>query len=121
MDKVNDVDRKIAFGQPKIEYFQVPLLRDTTVIQRPADQNMIVKRYTEEAIKVIKESKKAPFFLYMAHALPHVPLFASKEFLGTSERGLYGDVIEEIDWSVGQILAALKKEGLDKNTYVVFK
>lgn len=120
MDRVNDVDRDEAFARPKIEYFQVPLMRDTTVIQRPADQNTIVKRYTEEAIKIIKESKKAPFFLYMAHSLPHVPLFASKDFLGTSERGLYGDVIEEIDWSVGQILATLKKEGLDKNTYVVF-
>ncbi len=120
MDKVNDVDRKTAFWESKTEYFRVPLLRDTTEIQRPADQNTIVKRYTEEAIKVIKQNKKSPFFLYMAHSLPHVPLFASKDFRGTSERGLYGDVIEEIDWSVGQILATLKKEGLDKNTYVVF-
>ncbi|WP_373511502.1 sulfatase [Persicitalea sp.] len=125
MDKVNDVDRKVAFGESKIEYFQVPLLRDTTEIQRPADQNTIVKRYTEEAIKIIQKNKKEPnaarpFFLYMAHSLPHVPLFASKDFLGTSKRGLYGDVIEEIDWSVGQILSTLKKEGLDKNTYVVF-
>ena len=120
MDRVNDIAAKEAFAHPRIEYFQVPLMRDTTVIQRPADQNTIVKRYTQEAIKIIKESKKKPFFLYMAHSLPHVPLFASKDFLGTSERGLYGDVIEEIDWSVGQILAALKQEGLDKNTYVVF-
>ena len=120
MDRVNDAPAKEAFAHPKIEYFQVPLLRDTTVIQRPADQNTITKRYTEEAIKIIQESKKEPFFLYLAHSLPHVPLFASTDFLGKSERGLYGDVIEEIDWSVGQILAALKKEGLDKNTYVVF-
>ena len=120
MDRVNDIPAKEAFAHPKIEYFQVPLMRDTTVIQRPADQNTIVKRYTQEALKIIKESKDKPFFLYMAHSLPHVPLFASKDFLGTSERGLYGDVIEEIDWSVGQVLAALKKEGLDKNTYVLF-
>ncbi|GHB67970.1 arylsulfatase [Persicitalea jodogahamensis] len=120
MDRVNDITHKEAFAHSKIEYFRVPLLRDTTEIQRPADQNTIVKRYTEEAVKIIKENKKGPFFLYMAHSLPHVPLFASKDFVGTSERGLYGDVIEEIDWSVGQILATLKKEGLDKNTYVVF-
>lgn len=120
MDRVNDIVAKEAFAHPKIDYFQVPLMQDTTVIQRPADQNTITKRYTEEAVKIIKENKKQPFFLYMAHSLPHVPLFASKDFLGTSERGLYGDVIEEIDWSVGQILATLKKEGLDKNTYVLF-
>lgn len=120
MDQVNTVDRKLRFADPKIEYFQVPLMRDTTIIERPADQNTIVKRYTEEAVKIIKANKKKPFFLYMAHSLPHVPLFASPDFKGKSERGLYGDVIEEIDWSVGQILATLKKEGLDKNTYVIF-
>lgn len=125
----NDMDRanspevpegREAFADPKIEYFQVPLMRNTEVIERPADQNTITKRYTEEAIKFIAENKEKPFFLYLAHSLPHVPLFASQDFMGKSERGLYGDVIEEIDWSVGQILNALKKEGLEKNTYVVF-
>ena len=125
MDQVNNVDRKVRFLDPKIEYFQVPLMRDTEIVERPADQTTIVKRYTEEAVKIIKESKKKsgaprPFFIYMAHSLPHVPLFASPAFKGKSERGLYGDVIEEIDWSVGQILSTLKKEGLDKNTYVIF-
>ncbi len=122
MDRVNDITGKEAFANPKIEYFQVPLLRDTTEVERPADQNTIVKRYTQEALKIIGEnkSKNEPFFLYMAHSLPHVPLFASPDFLGKSERGLYGDVIEEIDWSVGEIMKALKKNGLDKNTYVLF-
>ncbi|GAB3177033.1 sulfatase family protein [Telluribacter humicola] len=120
MDRVNDVEYKAAFLNPKFEYFQVPLMRNTQEIERPADQNTITKRYTEEAVKYIKSNKNKPFFLYLAHSLPHVPLFASKDFLGKSERGLYGDVIEEIDWSVGQILNTLRQQGLDKNTYVVF-
>jgi arylsulfatase A-like enzyme len=120
MDRDNSVNRQEAFLNPKIEYFQVPLMRNTAIIERPADQNTITKRYTQEAVKYITENKKKPFFLYLAHSLPHVPLFASSDFKGKSERGLYGDVIEEIDWGVGQILSALKKEGLDKNTYVVF-
>ena len=125
MDRVNDIDARVALMDPKIEYFQVPLMRNTEVIERPADQTTIVKRYTEEALKFISQTKKngsttQPFFLYLAHSLPHVPLFASEKFKGKSERGLYGDVIEEIDWSTGQILDALRKSGLDKNTYVVF-
>lgn len=120
MDRVNTLEYQAAFLDPKIEYFQVPLMRNTDIIERPADQNTITRRYTQEAVKYIAANKKKPFFLYLAHSLPHVPLFASPDFKGKSERGFYGDVIEEIDWSVGQILRALKKEGLDKNTYVVF-
>lgn len=120
MDRGNSVERNESFLNPKVEYFQVPLMRNTKIIERPADQNTITKRYTQEAVKYIAENKKKPFFLYLAHSLPHVPLFASQDFRGKSERGLYGDVIEEIDWSVGQILNTLKKEGLDKNTYVIF-
>lgn len=103
-----------------INTFNVPLMRDTEIIERPAEQHTITKRYTEEAIKFINEKKEEPFFLYLAHNLPHVPLFASKDFEGTSPRGIYGDVVEEIDHSVGQILDELKKTGLDKNTIVVF-
>ncbi len=120
MDRVNDVTAKEAFANSKIEYFNVPLMRDTSIVERPADQRTIVRRYTEEAVKLIDKNKNSPFFIYLAHSLPHVPLFASDSFLGKSERGLYGDVIEEIDWSVGEILAALRKNGLDQNTYVIF-
>jgi arylsulfatase A len=120
MDRDNSVEREEAFLRPRAEYFQVPLMRNTQIIEKPADQNTITKRYTQEAVKFIAENKKKPFFLYLAHSLPHVPLFVSSDFKGKSERGLYGDVIEEIDWSVGQILSALKREGLDKNTYIVF-
>ncbi|MDB4583728.1 sulfatase [Draconibacterium sp.] len=109
-----------AFGQPKIEYFNVPLMKNNEIFERPADQTTITKRYTQEAIKFIQQNKGKPFFLYMAHSMPHVPLFRSKEFVDKSLRGLYGDVIEEIDWSVGEIISALKQNGLDKNTIVVF-
>ncbi|WP_345157881.1 sulfatase [Pontibacter saemangeumensis] len=120
MDRDTAVAYKESFLHPETAYFQVPLMRNTEVIERPADQSTITRRYTQEAVKYISKNKKKPFFLYLAHSLPHVPLFASPGFRGKSERGLYGDVIEEIDWSVGQILATLKKEGLDKNTYVIF-
>jgi len=130
MDRVNNIDAREALMNPKVEYFNVPLMRNTEIIERPADQTTIVKRYTEEALKFIANNKQKsnrtggpvaqPFFLYLAHSLPHVPLFASAKFKGTSAHGLYGDVIEEIDWSTGQILDALRKSGLDKNTIVVF-
>lgn len=123
----NDMDRVAmeggymqAFKEPKTEYFNVPLMRNEEIIERPADQNTITKRYTEEAVKFINENKDQPFFLYLAHNLPHVPLFTSDEFRGTSERGLYGDVIEEIDWSAGQIVETLKKLGIEENTLVIF-
>lgn len=121
----NDMDRVDAagvdvFAQPKIESFNVPLMRNEEIVERPADQNTIVKRYTAEAKQFILENKEKPFFLYLAHNLPHVPLFASDDFRNTSERGLYGDVIQEIDWSAGEILNTLREQGLDKNTLVVF-
>jgi arylsulfatase A len=122
----NDMDRVTDKGYWEFadaiptEYYNVPLMRNTEIIERPANQNTITKRYTEEAVKYIREHKEEPFFVYLAHNLPHIPLFASEEFRGTSERGLYGDVIEEIDHGVGQVLATLKEEGLDENTVVVF-
>lgn len=120
MDHVSSLPTREAVMNAKKEYFNVPLLRNQEVIERPADQNTITRRYTEEAVRFIKDNRKKPFFLYLAHSLPHVPLFASKEFRGRSQRGLYGDVIEEIDWSVGQILETLKKEKLHKKTVVIF-
>jgi len=101
-------------------WWQAPLYRGEEVIEKPADQTTLTKRYTEEAVKFIGAKKDAPFFLYMAHTFPHVPLFASEKFRGASPRGLYGDVVEEIDWSVGQILEALRAAGIEKNTLVIF-
>lgn len=98
----------------------VPLMRDEKVIEYPCDQTTLTKRYTEEAVRFIKANKKKPFFLYLPHTMPHIPLFASKNFKGKSERGLYGDTIEEIDWSVGEIMNALSKNGLAENTLVIY-
>lgn len=99
---------------------KVPLMSGKEVIEWPVDQSYLTKRYTEKAIEFIEANNDKPFFLYVAHAMPHIPLFASPDFKGTSERGLYGDVVEELDWSVGQILEALRKNGLDHNTIVLF-
>jgi len=101
-------------------YFQVPLMENEEIIERPADQNTITRRYTEKSIEFIKSNKDKPFFLYLAHNLPHIPLFVHESFRGKSKRSLYGDVIEEIDWSVGQVLQTLRDLKLDKNTIVVF-
>ncbi len=127
----NDMDRTVPhqdlhapdpniWRNPSIEYWDVPILRDLEVVERPADQHTITKRYTEEAVAFIRQHRTRPFFIYLAYSLPHVPLFASEAFEGTSPRGRYGDVVEEIDWSVGQILATLRDQGLAENTLVVF-
>ncbi len=97
-----------------------PLMRDEEIVEHPAHQATLTRRYTEEAVKFIKKNKDGPFFLYLPHTMPHVPLFASEKFKDTSARGLYGDVIEEIDWSVGRILQTLKETGVDDNTLVVY-
>lgn len=121
MDKLNIAPAyREANFKPKTDYFNVPLLRDLEQIERPANQHTITRRYTEEAVKKIKENKDKSFFVYLAHSMPHVPLFASDDFVGTSRRGTYGDVIEEIDWSVGQVLQTLRDEGLAENTLVFF-
>jgi arylsulfatase A-like enzyme len=95
-------------------------MRNTEIIERPADQTTITRRYTEEATKFMRESKDSPFFLYLPHSMPHVPLFRSPEFVDKSRRGLFGDVIEEVDWSVGQVLDTVRELELDKNTLVFF-
>lgn len=120
MDRVDEPDYMEVMKKPKTGYFNVPLMRNSEIVERPTDQTTITKRYTEEAVNFIHQNKEKPFFLYMAHSMPHVPLFRSKEFENKSLRGIYGDVIEELDWSVGQILTALKQNGLDENTLVVF-
>lgn len=88
--------------------------------ERPADQSSITRRYAEEATRFIRENASRPFFLYLAHTMPHMPLFASPAFAGKSRRGRYGDVIEEIDWSVGLVLDTLRALSLDEETLVVF-
>lgn len=97
-----------------------PLLDGTQVVQQQATLETLTPRYTERAVKFIERSKGSPFFLYMPHTYPHIPLAASDKFRGKSPLGLYGDVIEELDWSVGEVLAALKRNGADRNTLVMF-
>ena len=121
MDRVPTAPRgRAAFLEPKNEYWNVPVRRGDDILERPADQTTLTRRYTEEAVKFIREKKSQPFFLYFPHTFPHVPLFVSPEFHGKSARGLYGDVVEELDWSVGQVLSTLRAEGLAENTLVVF-
>jgi len=97
-----------------------PLLRDETEVEEPADQETLTRRYTEEAVAFLSANRNRPFFLYFAHTFPHVPLFASDAFRGESPRGLYGDVVEELDWSVGRILDALGDLDLAERTLVLF-
>jgi len=84
------------------------------------DMNILTTLYTKRAVHFIEKNKDRPFFLYLAHSMPHVPLGVSEKFRGKSKQGMYGDVIMEIDWSVGEILKALKKNNLDDNTLVIF-
>lgn len=100
--------------------YNVPLLRGTETIEQPVNQNTITKRYTEEAVSIIRSSKDTPFFLYLAHSMPHIPLFRSDDFANKSKGGIYGDVIEEIDWSVGQIVKALRQSKKLDNTLIIF-
>lgn len=130
MDKVgsNDPEKKgrKVFNDPDWKDFNVPLMSGTAadgceIIERPVVQTTITERYTEKSIEYLNGvDADEPFFLYLAHSLPHVPLFRSEAFEGHSRAGLYGDVIEEIDAGVGRILQTLRDRNLDQNTLVVF-
>jgi arylsulfatase len=109
-------------------YFGIPysndmnprvMMRDTEVIENEAPLETLTPRYTQEAVKFIESSREKPFFLYLPHSYPHVPLGASGRFRGKSPLGIYGDVVEELDWSVGEVLTTLRRNGLDKKTLVV--
>lgn len=101
----------------------LPLIKDNdkiAEIKTLEDQSTLTGIYTDAAISFIKRNKNKPFFLYLAHSMPHVPINASKKFRGTSKQGLFGDVIQEIDDGIGRIMETLKSNGLDKNTIVIF-
>jgi arylsulfatase A len=123
----NDMDRipkprqpDTASLHPFYQDFNVPLLHNQEIVERPAVQPTLTRRYTEEAVSFLRQNKGKPFFLYFAHTFPHVPLFASERFTGASHRGLYGDVVQELDWSVGQVLEVLRREKVADNTLVIF-
>jgi arylsulfatase A-like enzyme len=106
--------------QQKDFYPDLPLIEGDQVVELDPDQSQLTTRYTERAVRFIERHRDTPFFLYVAHAMPHVPLFVSGKFKGKTGRGLYGDVIAEIDWSAGRILDAVKRAGLDNDTLVIF-
>jgi len=112
-------------------YFGIPysndmtprvLMRNTEVVEQTADLSTLTPRYTEEAVRFIESAagEGKPFFLYMPHTYPHIPLGASAKFRGKSPLGMYGDVVEELDWSIGEIVKALQRKGIEKNTLIVF-
>jgi arylsulfatase len=98
----------------------LPLYENEKVIEHDPDQSQFTRRITDKAVSFIQRHKDRPFFLYVPHIMPHVPIFVSEKFRGKSARGLYGDVIEELDAGIGEILAALSGNGLDENTLVIF-
>ncbi len=105
---------------PIFDFDPLALFENETIIDTLTNQSSLTTQITERSVDFIKRNKANPFFLYVAHPQPHVPLAVSDKFKGKSERGLYGDVIMEIDWSVGQIMAALKEQNIDENTLVIF-
>ncbi len=118
---------KSSFGAPlpaesKNPQPPLPWMRGATVVQRvyAADQTRLVARYTEEALRFIRAHKKERFFLYLAHNAVHFPLYPGDPFRGKSKNGLYGDWVEEVDWSVGEVLNTLRAEGLAEKTFVLF-
>ena len=116
----NDMSPVQNKGAHARNFPSTPLILDGKQIESEPDQGELTRRYTEKAVSFIKDHSKEPFFLYFAHTFPHIPLYTNARFEGTSKRGLYGDVVEEIDWSVGEVLKALRENGLDENTFVIF-
>jgi arylsulfatase A len=123
------MEKYLPLNQGFDEYFGIPYsndmasvvyMRGNEVEEFKVDQRFTTKTYTEESLKFIESNEDAPFFLYLAHNMPHVPIYASPEFEGTSNRGLYGDVIQELDWSVGEVLKKLEEKGILENTLIVF-
>ncbi len=108
------------FGTPTSNDSRVDLYRNEQLIEAEADMATLTERYTDEAIRFMREHRGQPFFVYIPHTMPHTKLAASAKFRGTSPRGLYGDVIEEIDFHVGRILDEIRDMGIDDNTYVLF-
>ncbi|MFW5984923.1 MAG: sulfatase [Halanaerobiaceae bacterium] len=106
------------FAQYELQYWENGKIKIDDV--EPEQQKMLTTWYTEDAVDFIKRNKQQPFFLYVPHNMPHVPLFCSDKFEGKSGEGLYADVMMEIDWSLGQIMDTLKEEGIDENTLIIF-
>ena len=122
MDGVQGKNKSLdrAWRQKDYSPWNVPLMRGQYIIERPADQTALIERYTDEAVKFIGKNKNNPFFVYLAHTMPHIPLFVSDEFYVEDVKKAYKATIEQIDSSVARVLDAIKAAGVDKNTLVVF-
>lgn len=122
MDGVKGKDGNLdrAWRQKDYSPWNVPLMRDEEIIERPADQTTLIERYTDEAVEFIRSSRDKPFFLYLPHTMPHVPLFVSEEFYVEDVQKAYKATIEQIDSAIGRVLGAIKDAGVDRNTLVVF-
>ena len=117
----NDMSKKEQAKIGNKNYpFEYPIYDQEKIVETDPDQTQITKRLMQKTISYIETNKEKPFFIYLAQPMPHFPVYASKEFQGKSARGLYGDCVEELDWSVGEILKTLKENNLDKNTLVIF-
>ena len=119
----DDLGRQVDTGHRKYRMPPLPLMEGNSVketIDNLDEMGMLTTRYTQRAIQFIQKNKHQPFFLYLAHSMPHVPIAVSDKFKGKSGAGLYGDVIMEADWSVSEVMRALRDEGLEENTLVVF-
>lgn len=103
-----------------VSYPPLPLLRNDKAIETDPDQTLLTQRFTQEAVRTIHSAGRRPYFLYLAHTAPHVPLYASSAFRGRSARGAYGDAVEELDWSVGEVMRAIDESGQLRNTIVLF-
>lgn len=109
------------YGVPySVDMAPLPLMDGTTILEEDADRDLLTQRYTEKAVGFLRQKRQHPFFLYIAYSYPHIPLHASKRFQGRSKQGAYGDTMEEVDWSVGEIMKTLHEQGLEKDTLVIF-
>ncbi len=108
------------FYNPRSEYWNIPWIENDLVVERPVQQEALTGRTTRAALDFIRTHRARPFFVYLAYHMPHVPLFASEAFRGSTGRGLYGDVMAEVDAGVGEVLDTLRELGLDRRTLVVF-
>ena len=115
----NDMNNHF-YKQQDFQSPPLPLIRQEEEIESNPDQRYLVRRYTDEAVHFMERNRDKPFFLYLPHNMPHRPLFASEGFKGKTGHGLYGDVMEEIDWSVGRVLETIDRLGLDRHTLVIF-
>ena len=119
METVNE-HKKIFRKQYRKIRNTMPMMRGEEIVEYPVDQRLITRKYTNEAVAFIKKSQDKPFFLYLAHTMPHKPLFIADDFKGKSKGGIFGDIIEEIDWSVGEIRKTLEELKLSKNTFILY-